>query len=123
MEPRKLVRTADTRMGDGPYTYANYYLADTTVNSRRMLADVLAATADSLENRYKKSSTGSDRKSCATPASSPHAPYYGACRRTAMPGPPVIAPPTATRPPPGSITAAPPHASALQNVSRRIAFY
>ncbi len=43
----KLVRTADTRMGDGPYTYANYYLADTTVNSRRMLADVLAATADS----------------------------------------------------------------------------
>lgn len=66
----KLVRTADTRMGDGPYTYANYYLADTTVNSRRMLADVLAATADSLENRYKDSTSESDSKSGTTPASS-----------------------------------------------------
>ncbi len=60
-------------MGDGPYTYANYYLADTTVNSRRMLADVLAATADSLENRYKKSSTGSDRKSLRDSGILPHA--------------------------------------------------
>lgn len=50
----RLVRLADSRMGDGAYTYANYYLADTVVNSRRMLADVLEATADTLQGRCEK---------------------------------------------------------------------